>query len=213
MDAMSTDPGSDLEVQPPAAPEGAPSSEDPALIAAAREERARSRMRQTVRDMVISMLVVAAAVALLVLPWNRAQPDPVHVVDPAPVVSGARAQEPWPVLAPSGLSASWRCTSARITPAGDGVDVVHLGYVSPTVAYVGLEQSATKMTDFVRESTVTGVATGESVTLKGRTWQRYVSGDGSRRSLVNLTEGVTYVVVGSAQWPEIDQFAASLTAG
>ena len=200
-----TDAGAGVVPTPPV------EAEDPALIAAQREERARRRLRQTVRDMVLSLLVVGGAVVLLVLPWNRSQPDPVRVVDPAPVVAGARSQETWPVLAPRGLSSEWRCTSARITQAGDGLDVVHLGYLSPSTEYVGLEQSATRMTDFVRESSVSGVATGETVTIGGRTWARYVSADGSRRSLVSTADGATYVVVGSAGWPEIEKFTASLS--
>jgi len=186
--------------------------DDPAAVAAMREERANRRMRQTIRDMVISMLVVTGAVVVLVAPWNRTQPDPVTVVDPAPVVAGARATEPWPVLAPVGLPATWRCTSARISTAGDGQDVVHLGYLTPSTTYVGLEQSATKELAFLGAQTVGGQQTGSAV-IAGVTWQTYESPDGKHRSYVRQAEGATYVVTGQASWQDLTRFTERLGAG
>ena len=167
--------------------------EDPEAIAEQREERARSRVRQTARDMVISMVVVAAA------------------VDPTLVIAGARATEHWPVYAPVGLPATWRCTSARITTALDGQDIVHLGYLTPTDHYAGLEQSATKALTFVTDSTVGGRQSGTRV-VAGTTWTTYESPDGSHRSLVRTANSVTYVVVGTGTWDEISTFTASLQA-
>jgi len=186
--------------------------DDPAAVAALREERARSRLRQTVRDMTISMLVVAGAVVVLVAPWNRTTPDPVTVVDPSSMISGARDAEPWPVLAPVGLPSTWRCTSARITVAGDGQDVVHLGYLTPTTTYVGLEQSATKELGFVAEMTVGGRQTGSAV-IDGVTWQTYESPDGKHRSYMRQADGATYVVEGRSSWADLTTFTDSLVAG
>ena len=186
--------------------------DDPAAVAALREERASRRLRQTVRDMTISMLVVAGAVVVLVAPWNRTNPDPVKVIDPSSVISGARDAEPWPVLAPVGLPSTWRCTSARITVAGDGQDVVHLGYLTPTTTYVGLEQSATKELGFVAEMTVGGRQTGSAV-IDGVTWQTYESPDGKHRSYVRQADGATYVVEGQSSWADLTTFTDSLVAG
>ena len=186
--------------------------DDPAAVAALREERASRRLRQTVRDMTISMLVVAGAVVVLVAPWNRTNPDPVKVIDPSSVISGARDAEPWPVLAPVGLPSTWRCTSARITVAGDGQDVVHLGYLTPTTTYVGLEQSATKELGFVAEMTVGGRQTGSAV-IDGVTWQTYESPDGKHRSYMRQADGATYVVEGRSSWADLTTFTDSLVAG
>ena len=186
--------------------------DDPAAVAALREERASRRLRQTVRDMTISMLVVAGAVVVLVAPWNRTNPDPVKVIDPSSVISGARDAETWPVLAPVGLPSTWRCTSARITVAGDGQDVVHLGYLTPTTTYVGLEQSATKELGFVAEMTVGGRQTGSAV-IDGVTWQTYESPDGKHRSYVRQADGATYVVEGRSSWADLTTFTDSLVAG
>ena len=171
--------------------------EDPAEIERQREERARKRLRQTARDMLISMLVVAGAVLLLVLPWNRGPADPIKTVDPAPVIAGARATQSWPVLAPTGQPATWRCTSARISTASDGQDVVHLGFLTPSMTYVGLEQSATKETSFVRDQTLVADKTGTRV-IGSSTWATYETADGAHRSYVLVQDGATYVVTGSA---------------
>jgi hypothetical protein len=191
---------------------GAATVDDPAEIERQREERSRKRLRQTARDMLISMLVVSGAVLLLVFPWNRGPSDPVKTVDPTPVIAGARAAESWPVMAPTGQPATWRCTSARISTASDGQDVVHLGYLTPSTEYVGLEQSATKELTFVRDQTLKADKTGTRV-IGRSTWTTYETADGTHRSLVLAQDGATYVVTGTATWDDLTAFTASLRAG
>lgn len=187
--------------------------EDPAAIAAEREERASRRLRQTARDMVISLAVVLAVVLLIWLPFRPSgSADDVRTVDPTPVIEGARQAEPWPVLAPVGLGADWRCTSARIEQAADGADVVHLGYLSPTSTYVGLEQSATKVTGWVFEATVKGREQG-TTDVGGTTWTTYEDTEQTHRSLVRTADGATYVVVGTGPFEQIEEFAGKLRAG
>jgi len=188
----------------------APAPDD--VVAATRAEREKRRLRTTVRDMVLSMAVVSAAVVLLVAPWNWSTPDPVKVVDPAPVVASAREMLPWPVYAPAGLPSTWRCTSARLETADDGQTIVHLGYLSPVDQYVGVEQSATKITSFVRDMTLAGTEQG-TATVAGTSWTRYVTPDEKHRSLVRTQDDVTYVVTGTGDWPEIESFTATLRAG
>ena len=185
-------------------------ADDPEAVEADRAERRRRRGRQTVRDMILSMLVVTGAVAILFLPWNHRNVDPVKVVDPAPTLASARTAVTWPVMAPH-LPATWRCTSARISAAEDAQPIVHLGYLSPSTKYVGIEESATKVTSFVRDAVVGGVPSG-TVTINGQSWQRYISPDGVQKSLVQSAQGATYVVNGQADWPEIETFVRSLTS-
>ena len=187
-------------------------ADDPAAVAADREARQKKRLRQTVRDMVLSMLVVLGAVLLLVAPWNWRTPDPVKEVDPAPVIAGAQEAYDWPVLAPVDLPSGWRATSARIETADDGQPVVVLGYVTPATEYVGLQQSPTAITDFVATVTLKGVK-ADDVTIAGSTWTRYVNDEQTRRSLVRTGDGVTYIVTGTGPWAEIEGFTATLRAG
>lgn len=187
-------------------------ADDPAAVAADREARQKKRLRQTVRDMVLSMLVVTGVVVFLVAPWNWRTPDPVKEVDAAPVIAGAREAFDWPVLAPQDLPATWRATSARVETADDGQPVVVLGWVSPATEYVGLQQSPTKITDFVPDVTLKGVQQ-DDVVLGTLTWTRYVNADETRRSLVRTDAGITYVVTGTGPWDEIEGFTKTLRAG
>ncbi|MFC6237381.1 DUF4245 domain-containing protein [Longivirga aurantiaca] len=187
-------------------------ADDPAAVAADREARQKKRLRQTVRDMVLSMLVVTGVVVFLVAPWNWRTPDPVKEVDAAPVIAGAREAFDWPVLAPLDLPATWRATSARVETADDGQPVVVLGWVSPATEYVGLQQSPTKITDFVPDVTLKGVQQ-DDVVLGTLTWTRYVNADETRRSLARTDAGITYVVTGTGPWDEIEGFTRTLRAG
>ena len=54
---------------------------------------------------------------------------------------------------------------------------------------------------------------GDDVTIGPDTWTRYVNGDETRRSLVRTGSGITYVVTGTGDWPEIEGFTATLRAG
>ncbi len=216
-DDRAAEPTPAVDVEPVEAVEATPqpAAPDPAemqALAEQRAERERKRLRQTVRDMVLSMAVVAGVVLVIFQPWGRSTPDPVRVVDPAPVVSAARQELDWPVLAPVGLPSTWRATSARLEVAGDGEGVVQTGYLSPSVKYVGLSQSQTKETAFVRDRTDKAEETG-SATIGGLMWTRLETEDGTKRALVRVDDGVTYLVTGQADWPEIETFAASLRAG
>lgn len=186
--------------------------DDPALVAAQRADRESKRLRQTVRDMLLSMLAVTGVVLVLVAPWNWSTPDPVKEVDAVPVIAGAREAFDWPVLAPQDLPATWRATSARIETAADGQPVVVLGWVSPATEYVGLQQSPTKITGFLSSVTLNGVR-ADDLAVGGDTWTRYVNADETRRSLVRTAGDITYIVTGTGPWPEVEGFAKTLRAG
>ena len=161
----------------------------------------------------LSVANALLSVVLLWLPFTRDDGQgPVRTVDATEVVEGARALLPWPVLAPDTLPDDWRTTVARLDPAADGETVVNLGYLTPEPRFVGLSQSATKQRTFVAEVTLSGDEVGTS-TIDGATWQRLESDDGSRRSLVRIADGATYVVYSSGDWALLEQFTATLTAG
>jgi hypothetical protein len=158
--------------------------------------------------MVLSMLAVFGVVLVIWLPSRLHSTPDVATVDPSPVISGARQAESWPVLAPVALPGDWRATSARIETAADGADIVHLGYLTPTRAYAGIEQSATKAISFVRDATLRGRESGTS-RIGDATWTRYESADG-HRSLVRTADGATYVVVGTGDWSQVEYVTSTL---
>jgi hypothetical protein len=175
--------------------------------------RPNARMRKTVTDMIRSLVVVLVVIGAILLVTWRPQPDPVRVIDPQPTLAIARAQADYPVLAPAGLSQEWRPTSARWQPTdGSLPDVAwHLGVVTPDDQYVQIAQSATTNAGFIPEQTQGGRPVDGGVPG----WQRYESTSSSgilTRSMVTVVDGVTVIVSGTADWPELEVFAASLSS-
>lgn len=201
-DGPLTDDGSVAEASPPASPALRPV--EPGELRPT--GRPNARLRQTVRDMVLSLAVVLAAIAVIMLITWRPSPDPVRVVDPAPVLTLARAQADYPVLYPAGLDEAWRPTSARweVTEQSEPEPAWHVGFVTPDDAYAQLGQSATDDPDYVAGQVGAAEPSGE-----WQGWQRYDSAD--QRALVLVDSGVTVVVSGTAPWPTLQLLAERLS--
>ena len=168
--------------------------------------RPNARLRQTVRDMILSLAVVLAAIAVILLITWRPTPDPVRVIDPTPPLSLARAQADYPVLYPADLDSSWRPTSARweITPSSQPDPAWHVGFVTPDDAYAQLGQSATEDPSYVADQVGVAEPAGE---WEG--WLRFDSAE--QRALVRVDGGVTVVVSGTAPWPTLQVLAERLS--
>ena len=168
--------------------------------------RPNARLGQTVRDMVLSLAVVLAAIGVIMAITWRPAPDPVRVVDPTPALALARAQAPYPVVYPADLDAAWRPTSARweITQASLPDPAWHVGFVTPEDAYAQLGQTASQNPDYVE-----GQVAGASPAGEWQGWLRYDAPD--QRALVRIDGGVTIVVSGTAAWPTLEFLAERLS--
>ena len=104
------------------------------------------KVLQTVRDMVFSLGAIGAAVAVILVITHRPLPDPVRVVDIAPVVVQAKSLVSWQVLEPGGGLPGWRATSARIEPATkvSAGPIVAFGFVTPSGAWLGVKQAGVR---------------------------------------------------------------------
>lgn len=173
--------------------------------------RKNARMRQTVGDMVRSLAVVLAFVAVILIITLRPQPDPVKRVEVAPVLAVARAQAGFPVLVAGAGTSAYVPTSVRWEPtAATKPDPVwHIGYVTPDEQYVAISQSATASERFIPEQTGKG-APLDPVVIDGTTWQRFESEQ--RRSLVRIEPKLTTVVAGTLDWAGLQSVAAGLSA-
>ena len=158
----------------------------------------------------IAVLALIVGVWLLSQFQDRGTPDPARRVDYTAELAEARRAAPFDVLTPSTVPAGWRATSVEW--AGTEPDVSwHLGFLTPAEEYVGLEQGNASAADFITAHTpATEVA--DPVEVGGETWRVLVSEDGSEHALVQLGNGVTTVVTGTAPLPELIAFAESLTA-
>jgi len=168
--------------------------------------------------MVRSLAVVLGVVGVVALITIRGSSEPVREVLYEAELIGARSAAPYEVLAPEGLD-DYRATSVRFREDA-GVTVWHLGFLTPDEEYAGLDQvdapSPDYLRDFVADLTEDAVE-GDPVVIDGEQWQRYDDGGSSDdehvRGLLRTDGNVSTLVSGTADWVELEEFAAALDAG
>ena len=172
----------------------------------------------TAGDMIRSLAVIIVPLLLITFFFTRNLDDhPVTVVDYQPILAQARAEAPYPVLAPVNLPASWRPTQAswvktgELTPDGQPSprNSWVLGFLDPSNTYISIYQGDADTDDMVSSATRQGVPDGSS-TVGGQTWQRMVSHDGRTRSLVLVTPKVTTVVAGDVEYEALEAYVGTL---
>ena len=166
---------------------------------------------------------------IVVLTWPRDSGDGgVHPIDPNPAISQARAQAPYPLLAPpasgpGALPSGWQPTSTRIDDASapdpidslaltPGVYQFRVWYVTPDRKYAQFQESNDAAEAVLAQA---GPRTqSDPVTIAGQTWQRGALSDNGETLLYRTTpDGVTVTVTGSASMAELTTLAEALTAG
>ncbi len=169
--------------------------------------RPNARMRQTVGDMVRSLVLVLAVVGALMLVTWRPAPDPVREMDPLPLFTLASAQANFPVVVPE--VAGLRTTSVRWEPTKYSQDepVWHVGYVTAGDQYLQLTQSAASNEEYLINEIVGLTAEGEE-SIAGQSW--LVFAGANSRALVNVTPESTTVLSGTVTLPELEAAANSL---
>ena len=105
--------------------------------AAARARRAR----QTVNNLIYSLLATGALVLIMVLITPRPTENLVKPVDYQSVASQVAETSGYPVLAPGLMGHGWYSNSARWnSKTADGVDNWYVGFVGPNNQYLGITQ-------------------------------------------------------------------------
>ncbi|MFE5818057.1 DUF4245 domain-containing protein [Streptomyces sp. NPDC056479] len=165
--------------------------------------------QKSVRNMVLSLgvTVLAAGVIYLFVPHEDGAPDLPRVDYRVELLTARRAAS-YPVVAPEGLSDSWKATSVRFK--GDDFDAWHLGFHTSGGGYVQVEQSAEKPATFLEKATQGGQATEVTEKIGDRTWTRYTGG--RYDALVHQEKGATTVVAGTGSFAQLTQMAQALKA-
>ncbi len=169
----------------------------------------RSPLKKTVRDIALSMGVVAGIIFLVLLLTWRPQPDPVRALDPVPAAQTAQIAADFPIPVPT-VGMGWRATSARFEPTAesDQLPVWFNGWVTPADEYVAVVASRNTTESFLEEQTIDPVPATDAPTTPG--WESFTSPSNGQRSLVRVSDGLTTVVTGSVDWPELIAFRDSL---
>jgi hypothetical protein len=194
----SSQPQSPEEATPPAP------APNPAIERANRMNAAN--MLRSLLPLVVICLVIAGWTAL-----RQSGDETVHVVDPSSTIQLAAARASYPVVAPQGLSAGYRVTSARTdagnASAGDPV-TLEIGYLTPKADYAGFVVSDDPRADPVA-AVLAGAQQHGTVEIDGQPWTRSTTERGET-ALSRDAGGVIVVVSGSAAEKELGTVAAAV---
>jgi hypothetical protein len=134
--------------------------------AAARERRAK----QTVNNLVYSLLATAAVVLVMVLVTPRPNTSLIKHVDYQQIAKDASAQSGLPIVSPAMISKGWFSNAARWnTGSSDKVDNWYVGFVGPQNQYIGLTQAFKSNPTWVAVQ-LTGDTAAGAVKIGGYTW-------------------------------------------
>ena len=170
--------------------------------------------------MVRSLLLILVPVLIIAAVFTNLPSDhPVKVVDWKPVLTVARRDAPFPVLAPTNLPDGWRATQVRFVKQGDtDIDgqpsprnLWELNFLTPDNIFIGLDQGDLQPKDLIDDKTRNGTADGTS-TVGDQTWQRMVAADGRTRSLVMAQPKVTTIVSGDLSYEALEAYASTLSS-
>lgn len=165
------------------------------------------RGKQTVRDLVLSMAVIGAVVAVIYLfiPHDD-ETDSIKPVDYTMELVTAQRAAPYPVAAPQGLPKGWKPTSVTYN-RGDA-NAWHLGYLDPNREYVAVEQSTAPFSKYVPRVTQQAENTGRTRQVAGESWQIW---EGPKyNALVRADKGATTVVTGTAPFDRLAEMVTAL---
>jgi hypothetical protein len=164
----------------------------------------------SVANMLRSLLVIGAIMAVLVLLFPRIQPPPpdVDVLETAQQVEQSTG---WPVSAPRDLPAGWVATRAQYLRSTDGLMTWRAGYETPEGDYAAFQQTVDATDAWVAQQVNRSPRVGQ-VDVAGASWDQYDRGAKVQRSLVRRggTGEITTVVTGTASWEELEGLAESL---
>jgi len=167
--------------------------ETPEETAARKAESSRlHRQRQTVNNLVYSLIATLGIVLVIVLMVPRNNPGTVgKTVDWKTVAAQGTGTEPEPLVAPD-LPRGWTANAAELrTGASSGIDDWHIGFITPDKQYVGLDQGFKADDTWVVTELDTIRATG-SKKIDGVDWVVY-----DNRSGLSNNDNITYGLVAS----------------
>lgn len=179
-------------------------------------QQVNPRMNRSFAAMAGALIVVVVLVVLVVsLNSSGEKSTPVHTVDWAAWVKAGRADQQLMLFAPEKLPDGWRATSVKYNAGADAH--WHLGMLTDSGKYVGLEESRATTKDLVGQYVDQDAVRGKDVAVAGQTWQTWTDAGGDY-ALVRSVElgGRPYesVLVGGSAAPAATRsFVGSLTTG
>lgn len=164
--------------------------------------------------MVVTVVAVVGFWALNALKTDHKTTSP-RAVDYSAMMRAGRADHKLLVMAPTSLPQGWKATSATYetgtTPSW------HLGVLTDTGKYVGVEEELGGVKDLVAAHVDENAEQGKDVTIDGQTYQTWTDAGGdyglSRTVRIGGGDVESYLVVGTAPDATIREYAAGLKGG
>jgi hypothetical protein len=172
-------------------PEAGHQSEHDAPVV--RDERRRTGLQATARDMLLSMLAVLGIVLVIVLLVPRPNAQPIRAVDVASAAQNAAGRLSFAPAVPQGLPAGWVPTSADVRNSADGVETWHIGYLTPDGHYASIEQAANPTTQWEVIMDSGGTDRPPQV-VDGTTWEQRFKDVRDVTALIHRGQGRTTMV-------------------
>ncbi|MFF1574063.1 DUF4245 domain-containing protein [Leifsonia sp. NPDC058292] len=164
------------------------------------------RNRQTINNLVYSLLATVGLVAVIVLFVPRGNPiDANPAVDYTSIAAEAQGSEPDRLLVPA-LPSSWKSNNAQVnTKTPDRVDSWYVGLITPKGEYIGMRQGFEANDSWTAEQVNKSMIT-TTTTIDGVKWDVY-----DNRSSGKDNGDVDYALVTTAGKSSIVLFGTAAT--
>jgi hypothetical protein len=179
------------------------------------DDAVKRRQRQTVRNLVASLLASLAVVAVIVLIVPRSDTPIERDVDVRAVAAQAQAGIEQELAVPE-LPDGWRSNDASLRQGeADGVRAWYAGYLTPSNEYAGMYQGLGANPTWTAELLANTIATGV-VMIDGVEWTVYDNRDSdadvgnARYGLVTEAGESTFVLLGTAAPEEFETLARAI---
>ena len=163
-------------------------------------------------NMLRSLLVIGFFLLVLVAIVPRMSEVERPAVDAAGKSADVAAQTRWPLEMPTGVGSGWVSTTATYGPGTDKVPTFTTVWKTPGGGDLSFKQAAAPTAGWLSTSVTDNPAAG-TVTIGGRTVERYAGGRTSQVSYVMrpaASGGFTLVATTNASEDELKAFVAAL---
>ena len=179
------------------------------------DDAVKRRQRQTVKNLVGSLVASLAVVAVIVLLVPRSDEPIERDIDVPAVAAQAQVGIEQQLAVPE-LREGWRSNDASLrTREADGVTAWYAGYLTPSDEYAGMYQGLSANPTWTAALLANTIATGV-VTIDGVEWTVYDNRESdadvgnARYGLVAEAGESTFVLLGTADPEEFDTLARAI---
>lgn len=179
------------------------------------DDAARRRQRQTVKNLVGSLLASLAVVAVIVLLVPRSDAPIERNIDVPAVAAQAQAGIEQELAVPQ-LPDGWRPNAAELRDnRADGITAWYAGYLTPSDEYAGMYQGLGANPTWTADLLANTIATGVT-TIDGVEWTVYDNREttaevgNARYGLVAEAGESTFVLLGTAAPDEFETLARAI---